>query len=400
LPGRNWTKAELSFHRRGAERIALKDYGGRPWLLRQTVGRLLVRREARAYRQAGPAPGLAPFLGRVGPFALATRWLDARPLAEQAEGAVPARIFDELERIVRGLHARGVALADLGHRDVLLSGGAVHVVDLALACVVGPRSGPLGRFLFERARAADLFAVARLRARYAGEDRQAVVARADPRTRAWHRAARRLKWRLDRWRGAPRRPPTDDHWKPAPLDRAGAARNGAVWLLVLGLAALGRPTREALALGLPPLLAGAALRVWAAGHLVKTTVLVTSGPYRFTRHPLYLGRLLIFTGLALLSRLPGGAHWFVLGAGLAVFFGYYLPRKERVEPARLRQVHGAAYERYHRAVPALLPRRTPWAQGAAGRWSARRFLANREWLFQAALAAVVGWLISHGGTAP
>jgi hypothetical protein len=215
LAGRNRTKAELTFYQRPTgDRVALKDYGRRPFLVRHTLGRWLIRRETRAYRAAGATPGLAPFLGRVGPFALATEWLDARPLAEQAEGQVDPAVFVELECIVRGLHERGVALADLNHRDVLVGPGpAVHLVDLALACVRGPRSGPLARRLFERARAADLFALARLRARYAGEDRRAAIDAADPRARAWHRRARRIKWCWDRLRGASRLPPVDDHWR-------------------------------------------------------------------------------------------------------------------------------------------------------------------------------------------
>ena len=133
------------------------------------------------------------------------------------------------------------------------------------------------------------------------------------------------------------------------------SRLASVYLVIALLAALSKPTPLSVTVGFAVMLVGEALRFWAAGHLLKTEELVTSGPYRHTRNPLYLGRLLIFTGLSVMTPLPRGANWVVLALGLAVFFGYYLPRKERVEPARLRERHGEAFERYFRAVPALIP---------------------------------------------
>ncbi len=156
------------------------------------------------------------------------------------------------------------------------------------------------------------------------------------------------------------------------------SRLGSVYLLVALLAAFSRPTPLSVTAGVAVMLLGEALRVWAAGHLLKTEELVTSGPYRFTRNPLYLGRLLVFAGLCVMARLPYGANWLVLVAGCAVFFGYYLRRKERVEPARLRERHGEAFERYYRAVPALFPMLHPYPEGASAGWSSDRMLRNRE----------------------
>jgi protein-S-isoprenylcysteine O-methyltransferase Ste14 len=139
-----------------------------------------------------------------------------------------------------------------------------------------------------------------------------------------------------------------------------------------------RPTVGWLIAGIPLVAAGEAVRVWAAGHLTKSVELITSGPYRWVRHPLYLGRLLVFTGICLGSPLPYGLHLLVLATGMAIFHAYYLPRKEGVEPKRLEALHGEAYRRYHRRVPALLPRRRPYSEGPARRWSRSRFRANRE----------------------
>jgi hypothetical protein len=212
LPGRNRTKADIIVCRSEDRLVAVKSYAGRPLWQRHTLGRLLVRREAAAYLRAARAPGLPRFLGRIDAFSLATEWIEARRLADCGDGTVAPERFDRLDAIVAGLHERGVALGDLGHRDVLLAAdGSVWIVDLAAAWRTG--RGFLRRRLFERFCAADRFALARLRARFAGGSVAAAVAAADPRTVAWHRRARRVKWIWDRLRGAPRLPPIHDHWR-------------------------------------------------------------------------------------------------------------------------------------------------------------------------------------------
>jgi protein-S-isoprenylcysteine O-methyltransferase Ste14 len=158
----------------------------------------------------------------------------------------------------------------------------------------------------------------------------------------------------------------------------GRLRILAVLALVGALVLLARPTPLAVQIGFVFVALGEAVRFWAAGHLRKTVELITSGPYRYTRNPLYLGRLLIFTGIAVMARLPYGLNWIVLGLGYLVFFGYYFRRKERVEPARLREWHGEAYQRYFEAVPALFPSLKPYGDGGSGGWSSERMVRNRE----------------------
>ena len=62
------------------------------------------------------------------------------------------------------------------------------------------------------------------------------------------------------------------------------------------------PTRDSLAIGTVVGLVGEAIRIWAAGHLEKSREVTTSGPYRFTRHPLYLGSSILGLGVAIASR--------------------------------------------------------------------------------------------------
>jgi len=158
----------------------------------------------------------------------------------------------------------------------------------------------------------------------------------------------------------------------------GFIRRLLVVISILAVMYFARPEPLWLAIGAVITALGEAVRWWAAGHLLKTTELVISGPYRYTRNPLYLGRFLILTGLSIAAKMPYRANWVLLVLGWIFFFGYYLRRKERVEPARLREFHGEAYERYFEAVPALFPTFRPYAATSDLRWSRERMLRNRE----------------------
>jgi len=173
----------------------------------------------------------------------------------------------------------------------------------------------------------------------------------------------------------------------------GVLRLVAVFALVAVLVYFAEPTPLGVTVGFLFAAAGEAVRFWAAGHLLKTKELITSGPYRFTRNPLYLGRLLIFTGVGIMTTLPYRANWIVLVVGYVVFLGYYMPRKERVEPARLREAHGEAYDRYFKAVPALFPTLRPYAGAAGVAWSSDRMLRNREQWWIVAILAITLYLL-------
>jgi protein-S-isoprenylcysteine O-methyltransferase Ste14 len=168
--------------------------------------------------------------------------------------------------------------------------------------------------------------------------------------------------------------------------RLAAVRLVLTFAFIVVLVILAKPRPAEVAIGFAIAATGEIVRFWASGHLLKTRELITSGPYRYTRNPLYLGRLLILTGLCVMCRLPYYANWIMLGIGYAVFFGYYMPRKERVEPARLREVHGEAYDRYFKAVPALIPNFRPYIAASTLGWSSDRMLRNREvWMVSGVL---------------
>lgn len=195
IAGRNLSKADVFFYRRGEVAVVVKDYGKRPFLVRHTAGRLFIAREAAAYRAARGIPGLPEFFGRLGPTALALRLVEGAPLSSLDRAAVPAGFFDRVQTILDALHDRGIALADLHHRDVLVGpDGSATVVDLATAYVAGDGAGALRRAIFRSLAALDRVALARMRARYAeGNESQAVLDAAGRHGAALYRSGRRLK---------------------------------------------------------------------------------------------------------------------------------------------------------------------------------------------------------------
>ena len=65
--------------------------------------------------------------------------------------------------------------------------------------------------------------------------------------------------------------------------------------------AFARPRPLTLVIGGAIALLGLALRAWAAGHIRKNAALATSGPYSYTRNPLYLGSFLLGLGFTIAS---------------------------------------------------------------------------------------------------
>lgn len=94
---------------------------------------------------------------------------------------------------------------------------------------------------------------------------------------------------------------------------------------------------------------GLLIRAWASGHIRKNQVLAVSGPYRYTRNPLYVGSFLLGVGFTIAS----GVWW--LGIVFSVLFlGIYLPVM-RVEAEELTAIFGEEYKRYAKAVPLFIP---------------------------------------------
>jgi protein-S-isoprenylcysteine O-methyltransferase Ste14 len=112
------------------------------------------------------------------------------------------------------------------------------------------------------------------------------------------------------------------------------------------------PTPRTLLWSLVLVLPGLWLRAYAAGYVKKNAELTRTGPYAYTRNPLYLGSMGIAFGFALAS----GRWW--LGLLLAVMFlAIYIPTILSEET--FLRGHFPTFPDYAARVPRLIPRLTP-----------------------------------------
>ncbi len=157
--------------------------------------------------------------------------------------------------------------------------------------------------------------------------------------------------------------------------------------VALAYAILAAPTQDSLLAGFAIVLAGIVVRGSAAGHLHKHQRLAVSGPYRFTRNPLYFGSAILATGL-----LVAGRSW--LAAGLvALYFALFYSRVMRAEELELRERYGGAFVQYAARVPLFFPTLRPIpSPGIPFSWS--QYRVNRE--YQAAIGALLGLALLYG----
>ncbi len=148
---------------------------------------------------------------------------------------------------------------------------------------------------------------------------------------------------------------------------------------------LARPNRTSLIAGSLVLLPGLILRGLASGHVQKDKLLTISGPYAYTRNPLYLGSLLLATGFAIAAR----SCW-IVAIMLLMFAVIYVPVIAG-EERYLRRTF-SEYDDYARHVPRMLPRLTPYgAQHSA--YSSARYWKHREYEASIGCLAVIAILV-------
>jgi uncharacterized membrane protein len=139
---------------------------------------------------------------------------------------------------------------------------------------------------------------------------------------------------------------------------------------------LARPTPRSLAIGGAIAVLGELMRIWASGHLEKGLEVTQSGPYRLTRHPLYVGSAIIALGAAVASARV------IAMVLIAVYMAATIVSAIRHEEASMRASFGDQYDAYaqSRAVPVERP------------FSLARAIKNKEHKAVAGLIAVAAIL--------
>jgi protein-S-isoprenylcysteine O-methyltransferase Ste14 len=144
-----------------------------------------------------------------------------------------------------------------------------------------------------------------------------------------------------------------------------------------------RPAPRAILYGALAGVIGLLLRAYAAGYLHKQEVLTVTGPYAYTRNPLYLGSAILAFGTAIAT------HSWPSALILCLYFVIFYSVVMRREGQGLRLRHGAAFDEYARTVPLFAPRLTAARLSAAptSAFSFAQYKKNREW------RAAIGFLL-------
>jgi protein-S-isoprenylcysteine O-methyltransferase Ste14 len=141
---------------------------------------------------------------------------------------------------------------------------------------------------------------------------------------------------------------------------------------------LATPTLRSLVIGGAIAMLGESIRVWAAGHLEKSKEVTSSGPYRYTRHPLYLGSSVIGIGMAVVANNA------IAAVIVIAYLALTLTAAMRSEEAHLREKFGDAYDAYAQKRAPSIERIFSW----------QRAIYNRE---HHTIAGLVTGLLILGG---
>lgn len=148
-----------------------------------------------------------------------------------------------------------------------------------------------------------------------------------------------------------------------------------------------RPSAVSLAWSLLLVIPGLLLRAYASGYVKKNAELAVTGPYGYTRNPLYLGSMMIAFGFAAASR----SLW-IVGLLALLFLIIYVPTILSEEQF-LRSTF-PAFENYAKWVPRILPRLTPARLEGEGSFSGDLYRKHREYNSVLGACAVYAVLVA------
>ncbi len=142
---------------------------------------------------------------------------------------------------------------------------------------------------------------------------------------------------------------------------------------ILALLILGTPSVYSLIIGSGLVILGQLIHFISAGYLVKRDELITGGPYRFVRHPFYVGSFISDVGFFLMALNP-----YVPLVYFPLFYLIVIPRRVRMEEQFLFSKFGPRYEAYRESVPRYLPSLRPHLRESQGRFSWTQIHGKRE----------------------
>ena len=126
------------------------------------------------------------------------------------------------------------------------------------------------------------------------------------------------------------------------------------------------PTLWTMVLGLAVVATGEGIRLWGvayAGSLTRVTgsvgapEVIVAGPFAHVRNPLYLGNMLTYFGIGIMSNAL--FPWLLVAAAMWFSFQYY--QIVMLEEDFLEKEFGEKYGEFKRNVPRFIPRVSPYA---------------------------------------
>jgi protein-S-isoprenylcysteine O-methyltransferase Ste14 len=141
-----------------------------------------------------------------------------------------------------------------------------------------------------------------------------------------------------------------------------------------------------LAAGSVVALTGVWIRAISSGHVKKNEELAVTGPYAYTRNPLYFGSIVIALGFALAAL-----RWEIAAVLILMFAVIYVPVIRGEE--QFLNAHFPDYADYCSRVPRLLPRLQAGSAGSSS-FSRELYLKHREYNALLGTLAVIAALVS------
>ena len=158
--------------------------------------------------------------------------------------------------------------------------------------------------------------------------------------------------------------------------------------MILLILVLAKPTWKSILIGLAVSAPGLLIRAWASGHIKKEKELAVSGPYQYTRNPLYLGNFILGLSVAI-----GTNSWWCVLIFAAYFLVFY-PPVIKEERERMKRLFPEKYDQYKSQVPLFFPKFKPLFAAGAIKFSWTLYKKNRE--YRALVGTIIFWAILIG----
>ena len=114
-----WGNAEVFLYNSPVGKWVLKDFAGRPWLVRNTIGRYMIKKEMGALSKLAGIAGIPDDVFKLDSYCVCYRYVEGQTLRDCRE-ALSADFFLRLEELVRCMHEKGLAHLDLRYRRNIL----------------------------------------------------------------------------------------------------------------------------------------------------------------------------------------------------------------------------------------------------------------------------------------